>query len=90
MAYKFSGQRLRALREERGWSQYDVARQAGVREQNIGRWERGESTPRAGDFMQLVAVFGVPPDQLADSNGDERAVRSDDDDEPQLVLRLAG
>ncbi|MFG2046098.1 helix-turn-helix transcriptional regulator [Micromonospora sp. NPDC048935] len=53
--------RIRALREERSWTQRDVADQIGpaVTEAHVGRWERGEVPPSLRYRRELARVFGV-------------------------------
>jgi transcriptional regulator with XRE-family HTH domain len=36
------GQRLRAIRRELGWTQRELADEAGVTANTVARWERGE------------------------------------------------
>ena len=55
------GVRFRALRERRGWSQYDVP---GFTKAQVVAWERGRSLPRAQDLVRLADLFGVSTDYL--------------------------
>ena len=50
---------LRTLREDRGLSQEDIGRDAGVKGKQVYRWERGESEiPSSGLMAFLKAVQG--------------------------------
>ena len=69
---------IRQLREERGWSQYDLADRCGTSQQNIGRYENG-TDPKSGMLKTLSAVFGVTVSYL---------LGLDDDPKPH-GLRLA-
>jgi transcriptional regulator with XRE-family HTH domain len=55
---------IRELREERGWSQFELAVQAGVTPGTVGNWERGKTEPRATQLRRLAKVFGVPMDEI--------------------------
>lgn len=42
------GETIRKLREGRGWTQYELAKRAGVTVQSISRWELAQTKPRLG------------------------------------------
>ena len=50
---------IRQLRQERGWSQLDLALDAGVTPSIVSRWERGELAPLPHNRMRLADLFGV-------------------------------
>ncbi len=50
---------IRQLRQERGWSQLDLALNVGVTQSIISRWERGELVPQLATLQRLAQVFGV-------------------------------
>lgn len=52
------GQRIRRLREERRWSQTDLADLLGVSGRTVGNWERGKASPR-NSLGAIEKVFGV-------------------------------
>ncbi len=56
---------VRQLREERGWSQLDVAVQLSVSQSIITRWERGIAVPKPGMQHGLARLFGVSVEDLA-------------------------
>ncbi len=56
---------IRQLREERGWSQLDLAVRLGVSQSNITRWERGTVAPQRGNVASLASVFGVSVEDIA-------------------------
>ena len=56
---------IRQLREERGWTQLQLAIQLGVTPVTIYNWERGKSEPRVSQFRQLARLFGVSMDDMA-------------------------
>ncbi len=63
------GQRLAALRKERGWTQPELAEQLGVSVKAITYYEREASNPTAKTVEQIAKVFGVAPaDLIADQD----------------------
>lgn len=58
------GERLRALRGERGESQHGLARRAGVNRVTIARIEAGHQLPRYSTLVALAEALDVPLDQL--------------------------
>lgn len=62
---KVNGERIRELREDRGWSQFQLSRKTGWSRSAIASWERGVNKPR--DFqavLDLANVFKVHPQVL--------------------------
>jgi XRE family transcriptional regulator, regulator of sulfur utilization len=53
------GQRIRRLRKSKGWSQYVLAREAGISREHIRRLEAGESDPTLGMLTKLSRALGV-------------------------------
>ena len=65
------GERLKLLREERGWSQRELAERSGVPYFTIYRCERGtHGEPRVSMAAKLARALGVSLDLLADTYGD--------------------
>lgn len=58
------GQRIQQLREEKGWSQRDLAGLLCVSFARISRYEAGEREVPLRMLMRLAQVFGVPMDFL--------------------------
>jgi transcriptional regulator with XRE-family HTH domain len=56
--------RLRAEREERGWSLVDLAARSGVSRAMVSKIERGEASPTAALLGRLSAAFGLTMSQL--------------------------
>ena len=56
---------IRELREERGWTQLQLAVQLGVTPVTVYNWERGRSEPRVVQFRRLARLFGVSMDEIA-------------------------
>lgn len=60
----FSPSGFRAVYEEKGWSQGDVAKAVGVTVGTVGRWVRGKGAPSSRLFAALVKELGVPRSRL--------------------------
>jgi len=58
------GGRLRSLREERGWTQVELAQQLGVTGAAIGMWENDRREPGTDMLRRMAALFGVTVDAL--------------------------
>ena len=55
---------IRALREERGWTQVELAHKIGVAPSTIYNWERGKFEPRVSQLRELAVAFGVRLDEI--------------------------
>jgi transcriptional regulator with XRE-family HTH domain len=54
------GQRIRALRLERGMSQTDLAKQLGLTFQQVQKYEKGSNRIGAGRLHRIAEILGVP------------------------------
>jgi putative transcriptional regulator len=54
------GQRIRALREERGLTQAALAKQLGVSRPLVNAYETGKQAPRFCHLVKLHRVLGIP------------------------------
>ena len=59
------GERIQALRRDRGMSQEDLAEALGVSRQAVSKWEKSLSYPDTGNLLSLAELFGVSADELA-------------------------
>jgi transcriptional regulator with XRE-family HTH domain len=66
------GQRLRALRAERGISQDTLADKTGIHHTAIGRLERGVREPRLKTILRLADGLDAQPGRLLDYLGERR------------------
>lgn len=55
-----TGDIIRGLRKERGWSQGELADKLGLKPQNISRYEKGHVQPRESTLTIFAEVFDVP------------------------------
>ena len=58
------GDRIRFKREERDWSQRDLAKKSGISNACISRCESGKAKPGMDVIIQLCKVFKVSSDWL--------------------------
>ena len=61
------GLHVRRLRDERGMSQIDLAKRAGLSRQMVALIERAESNPSVATLAEVARSLGVPLAQLVDS-----------------------
>lgn len=59
-----SGAKLRALREERGWEQLQVAERTQIERSRISRIETGDVMPTPQQLRALLDVYGVEVDAV--------------------------
>jgi DNA-binding XRE family transcriptional regulator len=55
---------IRALRQERGWTQFELAIAVGVQPQTIYLWESGRRLPQVIQMRKLGEVFGLCSDEI--------------------------
>jgi transcriptional regulator with XRE-family HTH domain len=55
---------LRRAREDRGWSQQDLAKEIGTTSVNVSRWEHGSHFPNPHFRQLLCQAFGQTPAEL--------------------------
>jgi transcriptional regulator with XRE-family HTH domain len=55
---------IRTLRQERGWTQYELALKVGVQPQAVYLWESGRRTPHVPQLRRLGQVFGLCSDAI--------------------------
>lgn len=56
--------RIRALREQRGWTQHELAAHAGVSRQLVGAIEAGRHTPNVTAALAVARTLGVTVEEL--------------------------
>lgn len=70
--------RLRVLRESRGWSQRELARRSGVGDAQISRYESGLADPTATSLKALAETLNVSLDYLVGLTDNPRGKLGDD------------
>lgn len=53
------GEKIRFLREQKGWTQTELGFKAGMPDSQVGTYERGETKPRAGSLERIAKALGV-------------------------------
>lgn len=56
--------RIRALREARGWTQAELARRLSITRNGVNSWEQGLSMPSPTCLVDLAKLFSVSTDYL--------------------------
>ncbi len=62
-----TGEMIRLLRKERGWSQGELAEKLGLKPQNVSRYEKGHVQPRESTLALFAEVFEIPVSELTSS-----------------------
>ena len=56
--------RIKALREQKGFTQTDLANQLGITRSSVNAWEMGISVPSTQYIVELAHIFKVSTDYL--------------------------
>lgn len=59
------GDRIRQLRQERSWTQTDLAQKLNVHQKQVSAYERGVHAPSTDVLIKMAEVFNVTLDYLA-------------------------
>ncbi|MFD5938448.1 helix-turn-helix domain-containing protein [Streptomyces bacillaris] len=62
----FSGQKLRAVRENRNISQRKLAARMGVNASYLSKWEGGRSAPNGVNMVRLLQVLGCELEEVTE------------------------
>jgi transcriptional regulator with XRE-family HTH domain len=65
---KLRAERLRELREAKGWTGSDLARRLGTEVSTPPAWERGQKQPRPIFIERLAEIFEVEVEDLIDQS----------------------
>ena len=57
-------ERIKDLRQARGWTQAELAWRMGITRNGINSWEQGLSMPSPGSLVELSRIFLVSTDYL--------------------------
>jgi len=68
------GARVRFERQQRGWTQYQLAEASGVSLERVAAIEHDQSAPSIGDLALLAAALGVSIVSLARAEQSQAAV----------------
>ena len=56
--------KIKELRQARGWTQAELGRRLGVTRNGINSWEQGLSMPSPASLVDLARIFSVSTDYL--------------------------
>lgn len=59
-----TAERIKALREARGWTQAELARRLNITRNGVNSWEQGLSMPSPPCLVDLAKLFSVSTDYL--------------------------
>ena len=69
---------ITAYREERGWTEYQLAQRSGLYQATISSWYRKHLIPTVPSLEKICAAFGISLSQLfAESEGGEQVSLTD-------------
>lgn len=57
-------EKVKDLRQARGWTQAELARRMGITRNGINSWEQGLSMPSPSSLVELAKIFSVSTDYL--------------------------
>lgn len=61
---------ITALREARGWTEYQLAEMSGLPQSTISSWYRKQLIPTIPSLSKICTAFGITLSQLLAENGD--------------------
>lgn len=61
---KMTAERIKELREARGWTQAELARRLSITRNGVNSWEQGLSMPSPSCLVDLAKLFSVSTDYL--------------------------
>ena len=62
--------KIRALREERHWTQADLSKGLGLSQSRFSEIERGQGSFTAEQFLEVLKLFNVPVSHFAVEQGE--------------------
>lgn len=88
MSNQSLGTMIRTLRTERGMTQLDLARQMGVTDKAVSKWERDLSIPDVSSLPRLAELLGVSVEELLQAKGVAREGDAPDDRKARALAQL--
>ena len=61
---KMTSERIKVLREARGWTPAELARRLSITRNGVNSWEQGLSMPSPACLVDLAKLFSVSTDYL--------------------------
>lgn len=80
--------RLRALRNDRSWTQADLASKINVSPKTIGAWERGTREPPIETITKLSDIFDVSADYLLGKTTQKNTISTTETDDILTMYKI--
>lgn len=58
------GKNIRRMRQDKGWSQFQLSEKTGIRVTHISKLEQGEGDPKLSTLYKLMEALDCSPDSL--------------------------
>lgn len=85
------GDRIKRLRQEKGWSQMQLSQKLKVHQKQISGYERGIHAPSIEFLIKLANLFNVSLDYIAfDDRGDNNQLQISDRELIQTMKEIEG
>lgn len=84
---QYFGEKVRALRLEKGLTQTQLADKIGLVKGSISAYEQGKKYPSVEVLIKLCSVFDVSSDYLIGLSDDMRLMKSELTDEQMTMIR---
>jgi len=68
------GDRIKKLRQQRGWSQAQLSKKLNVHQKQISGYERGVHSPSIELLVRMAELFNVSLDYIAFDNREEKNI----------------
>ncbi len=79
-------EKIKLLREQKGWTQIELADKLGVSKSSVSQWESGMKEPRMGMIQKIADIFGVTKSYIIE---DGENFQSYDPDALEIAEELA-
>ncbi len=80
--------RLRTLRNDRSWTQADLASKINVSPKTIGAWERGTREPPIETITKLSDIFDVSADYLLGKTTQKNTISTTETDDILTMYKI--
>ena len=80
-------QQIKQQREQRHWSQADLAKRLNISRESISKWESGTALPSFTNVIKLGELFDLSLDDLI--KGDDKLIHNFESHEPEPLSRLS-
>ena len=80
-------QQIKQQREQRHWSQADLAKRLNISRESISKWESNTALPSFTNVIKLGELFDLSLDDLI--KGDDNLIQNFDSHEPEPFKRLS-